>query len=112
MAETEKKVVKKAAEKKAAPAKKAAAPAKKAAAPAKKAAAPAKKTAAPAKKAAAPAKKVVKQPEVIIQSPLGGIITPEEILKKVGKVDQVYVRVDENKAYWVKGDKNGAVDLW
>ena len=98
MAETEKKVVKKAAEKKAAPA--------------KKAAAPAKKAAAPAKKAAAPAKKVVKQPEVIIQSPLGGIITPEEILKKVGKVDQVYVRVDENKAYWVKGDKNGAVDLW
>ena len=49
---------------------------------------------------------------MIIQSPLGGIITPEEILKKVGKVDQVYVRVDENKAYWVKGDKNGAVDLW
>ena len=83
MAETEKKVAKKAAEKKATPAKK-----------------------------AAPAKKAVKQPEVIIQSPLGGIITPEEILKKVGKVDQVYVRVDENKAYWVKGDKNGAVDLW
>ena len=105
MAETEKKVAKKAAEKKAAPAKKTAAPAKKAATPAKKAA-------APAKKAAAPAKKVVKQPEVIIQSPLGGIITPEELLKKVGKVDQVYVRVDENKAYWVKGDENGAVDLW
>ncbi len=77
MAETEKKVAKKAAEEK-----------------------------------AAPAKKAVKQPEVVIQSPLGGIITPEEILKKVGKVDQVYVRVDENKAYWVKGDKNGAVDLW
>ena len=110
MAETEKKVVKKAAEKKAAPAKKTAAPAKKAATPAKKAAAPAKK-AAPAMKAA-PAKKAVKQPEVIIQSPLGGIIIPEEILKKVGKVDQVYVRVDENKAYWVKGDENGAVDLW
>ena len=105
MAETEKKAVKKAA------AKKAAAPAKKTAAPAKKAAAPAKKTAVPAKKAA-PAKKAVKQPEVIIQSPLGGMITPEEILKKVGKVDQVYVRVDENKAYWVKGDENGAVDLW
>ena len=98
MAETEKKVVKKAAEKKAAPA--------------KKAAAPAKKAAALAKKAAAPTKKAAKQPEVIIQSPLGGIITPAEILKKVGKVDQVYVRVDENKAYWVKGDENGAVDLW
>ena len=103
MAETEKKVVKKAVEKKAAPAKKVA--------PAKKAAAPAKKAAAPAKRAA-PAKKAAKQPEVIIQSPLGGIITPAEILKKVGKVDQVYVRVDENKAYWVKGEENGSVDLW
>ncbi|MBQ9527696.1 MAG: helix-turn-helix transcriptional regulator [Fretibacterium sp.] len=49
---------------------------------------------------------------LIIQSPLGGEITPEEVLAKVGKVDVVYVRVDENKAYWVKGKKNGAVDLW
>ena len=61
---------------------------------------------------AAPAKKAAKQPEVIIQSPLGGVITPAEILKKVGKVDEVYVRVDQNKAYWVKGDENGSVDLW
>lgn len=72
----------------------------------------AKKAAAPAKKAAAPAKKAAKQPEVIIQSSMGGSITPAEILKKVGKVDEVYVRVDENKAYWVKGDKTGSVDLW
>ena len=49
---------------------------------------------------------------LIIQSPLGGEITPDEVLAKVGKVDVVYVRVDENKAYWVKGKKNGAVDLW
>ena len=49
---------------------------------------------------------------IVIQSPLGGEITPEEILAKVGKVDVVYVRVDENKAYWVKGKKNGEVDLW
>ena len=73
------------------------------------------KTAVKAEKAAvkaAPAKKAAKQPEVIIQSPLGGVITPAEILKKVGKVDEVYVRVDQNKAYWVKGDENGSVDLW
>ena len=25
--------------------------------------------------------------------------------------DSVYVRVDENKLYWVKGDETGAVDL-
>ena len=49
---------------------------------------------------------------VVIQSPLGGSITPEEILKKTGPVDAVYVRVDENKAYWVRGDETGSVELW
>ena len=72
---------------------------------------------APAKKAAEKkpaAKKPVakKTAEVIIQSPLGGEITGAEILKRVGDVDKVYVRVDENKAYWVRGDETGSVDLW
>ncbi len=49
---------------------------------------------------------------VVIQSPMGGSITPEEIIKKTGPVDAVYVRVDENKAYWVRGDETGSVDLW
>ena len=62
---------------------------------------------APAKKA--PAKKAV---EVIIQSPMGGNITPDEILAKVGKADKIYIRVDENKAYWVRGKETGSVDLW
>ena len=87
--ETEKKTVKKTAEK------------------AVKAAA----KAAPVKKAA-PAKKAAKQPEVIIQSPMGGIITPEEILNRVGPVDKVYIRVDQNKAHWVRGDEIGSIDLW
>ena len=55
------------------------------------------------------AKKAV---EVIIQSPMGGNITPDEILAKVGKADKIYVRVDENKAYWVRGKETGSVDLW
>ena len=55
------------------------------------------------------AKKAV---EVIIQSPMGGNITPEEILAKVGKADKIYIRVDENKAYWVRGKETGSVDLW
>lgn len=80
------------------------APAVKAAAEKK---APAAKTAA-AKKAPA-AKKAT---EVIIQSPMGGNITPEAILAKVGKADKIYVRVDENKAYWVRGLETGSVDLW
>ena len=50
---------------------------------------------------------------VFIQSPLGGEITSAEILAKVGSdVDRVYVRVDQNKAYWVKGEETGSVDLW
>ena len=48
----------------------------------------------------------------VIQSPFGGEITPDEILAKVGEADTVYVRVDENKAYWVRGEESGSVDLW
>ena len=43
---------------------------------------------------------------------MGGEITPEAILAKIGEADKVYVRVDVNKAYWVKGDEAGSVDLW
>ena len=72
-----------------------------------------KKTAATAKKAADAVKKVLpKKADVVIQSPLGGEITPEQILAKIGEADKVYVRVDVNKAYWVKGDEAGSVDLW
>ena len=53
-----------------------------------------------------------KAAEVIIQSPMGGEITSEEILARVGKVDKVYIHVDENKAYWVKGKETGDVNLW
>ena len=81
-------------------------------APAKKAAAPAKKSTArkPVRaKKAAPAEE---KTEIILQSPMGGEITTEEILAKVGKVDKVYVRIDQNAAYWVKGEDSGAVNLW
>lgn len=50
--------------------------------------------------------------EIIIQSPMGGTITPEEIIAKIGAADKIYVRVDENKAYWVKGEETGSIDLW
>ena len=81
-----------------------------AAKPEKKAAA--KKTTVK-KTAAKPAKKAAgKKTEIIIQSPLGGVITPEEILDRIGEADQIYVRVDENKAYWVRGSETGSVDLW
>ncbi len=49
-----------------------------------------------------------------IQSPLGGSITPEEIAAKLPKdTTNVYVRIDENKLYWVKKNgENGSVDIW
>ena len=78
-------------------------------APAEKAAAKASGTTV---KKAAEKKPAAKKTEVIIQSPMGGNITPEEILAKVGKADKIYVRVDENKAYWVRGEQTGSVDLW
>ena len=54
----------------------------------------------------------VKKAKVVIQSPMGGEITTEDILKKIGEAETVYVRVDQNKAYWVKGDETGSVELW
>ena len=35
-----------------------------------------------------------------------------EAAAKVGEADKVYVRVDQNKAYWVRGEETGDVDLW
>ena len=79
--------------------------------PAAKKAAPAKAE-APARKPAARKAAAKKAVEVIVQSPLGGEISFAEIMAKVGEADKVYVRVDQNKAYWVRGEETGDVDLW
>ena len=60
----------------------------------------------------APVAEEKKAAEIIIQSPMGGEITPEAILAKIGEAEKVYIRVDENKAYWVRGEESGSVDLW
>ena len=50
---------------------------------------------------------------VIIQSPDGHEMTVDEIISKIGGVtDKIYIRVDKNAAYWVKGEENGSVNLW
>ena len=67
---------------------------------------------APEKK---PAKKTdTPKTELYIQSPLGGNITPEEVIAKVPEgTDACYVRVDQNLIWWVRWDgKNGAVEIW
>ena len=77
-----------------------------------------KAEAAPAVKKPAARKPAAKKPaakktaEIIVQSPLGGEISFAEILAKVGDADKVYVRVDQNKAYWVRGEETGDTDLW
>ena len=47
-------------------------------------------------------------PVLIIQSPSGQEITPEDVRAKinsvVGAVDKVYIRTDEGKAYWVRSE--------
>ena len=51
--------------------------------------------------------------DIIIESPMGGAISTDEIAKRVPKgTEAVYVRVDENKIYWVKGKKTGDIDIW
>ena len=51
--------------------------------------------------------------EIVVQSPMGGSITAEEIAAKVpAGCESVYVRVDKNKLYWVKGEESGSVDIW
>ena len=50
---------------------------------------------------------------IVIQSPLGGEISMKEILRKIPKnADKVYVRVDQNKLWWVCGEETGSVDIW
>jgi hypothetical protein len=50
---------------------------------------------------------------MVFQSPMGGNITPEEIAKKIpAGVTDVYIRIDENKIYWVKKDETGTIEIW
>ena len=67
-----------------------------------------------AEEAAAVAKEAAGIPNIIIQSPMGGYITPADIAKKVPKgTADVYVRVDENKLYYVlKNGETGDMDIW
>ena len=68
-----------------------------------------------AKDAAEKVEKTVKKAtlDIIIESPMGGSISTDEIAGRLPKgTTAVYVRVDENKLYWVKGDDTGSIDIW
>ena len=57
-------------------------------------------------------KKTPAAPTVILQSPFGGEITVDAVKTLVGEVDKIYVRIDQNKLYWVKGEETGDKDIW
>lgn len=82
-----------------------------------------RKTKAAVKETATKIEKAIKKPAVKakaakinieIQSPLGGSITPEEIVAKLPKdTTNVYVRIDENRLYWVKKNgESGSEEIW
>ena len=51
--------------------------------------------------------------EIIIQSPMGGEINTEQIVRKLpAGADCVFVRVDQNKLWWIRGEETGNVDIW
>ena len=68
----------------------------------------------------APVAPAMSAAQLVIQSPSGQEITPEDVRAKisttVGSVKKVYIRADEGKAYWVRGEgdkeEHGAVELW
>ena len=35
-----------------------------------------------------------------------------EIFNRINLSSQVYIKPEENKAYWVKGEESGSVELW
>ena len=55
-----------------------------------------------------------KKLEIYIQSPLGGNITPEEVEARMPEgTEACFVRVDQNKIWWVRGDgETGFVWIW
>ena len=58
-------------------------------------------------------KKPAKKLNIYIQSPLGGNITPEQVAAKVpADAEAVYVRMDQNTIWWVRGNEDGAVEIW
>ena len=59
---------------------------------------------------------VSNQPEIVIQSLMGGSISTEEILARVysqePSAQKIYVKPEENRAYWVAKNNRGYVVLW
>ena len=72
-----------------------------------------KTTRKPKVEKAAVEEKAAAKIQIILQSPFNHEITPDGILAKIPEgTEKVYVRIDQNKIYWVKGVETGDVDIW
>ena len=62
------------------------------------------------------AEKTEEQVELIIESTMGGQISADEIIKRVkdkrNDAAKIYVKPEENKAYFTYGDSVGHIELW
>ena len=62
------------------------------------------------------AEKTEEQVELIIESTMGGQISADEIIKRVkdkrNDAAKIYVKPEENKAYYTYGDSVGDIELW
>ena len=70
---------------------------------------------APAERNPRKAKKdAVKKPaEIFVESMFGNQISAQEILSRVpGESEKVYVKPEENRAYWVSELDTGSIELW
>jgi hypothetical protein len=51
--------------------------------------------------------------QIVIHSAMGGAITTDEIAEKIPEdAEAVYVKVEENMLYWVRGEETGGVNIW
>ena len=68
------------------------------------------------KKTAVKAEKMEEKIDLIIESTLGGQISADEIIKRVKEkrsdAAKIYVKPEENRAYFTYGDSVGAIELW
>ena len=62
------------------------------------------------------AEKTEEQVELIIESTMGGQISADEIIRRVKEkrndAAKIYVKPEENKAYFTYGDSVGHIELW
>lgn len=51
--------------------------------------------------------------DMVFETNGGKQITPEAIAARIPKgADAAYIKLEENKIYWVKGTETGVVDIW